>query len=472
MLLTLPDELLEHIFHQIDDDDTLLRLRLTCKHVNRLISHMNRWQQRLHHVFPDSYMFIEQSLNSHTSSILALRECAVVPWRFARFDYEPGYHELERQFLSPVPPRHKSLPSSTCACHIHPQRLLTVNQDGVLCTTPWDYQTETYDYTKYQLATMSTQTCVSQVFSISPDSYFASNDGHMGIYSLSSGSLISRDHKNYHQAHINGVDCNALITPSHFATCGDDFCVHIHDIESDSMLSSWEAHRGAAYCVKFKDSLILSGGFDNQLKVWDSRLFRKRLVQDVSAHSFRVYSISTQGEHTIISGGGEGAAKIWDMRQLTLPVHVCITNWNVPVEHIEANETCIVGTMRGRNRWTMWDYTGVPVCNQMIPFHTAMPWTGIETCKESSIIGLRFYTSQKRMSFFAMTSSGLFSKHSVFSKNSDCLESCALNAKYEYNASKLGEKPPIPRAISTDQGWSGMIHQRRLIFNTQTSLMF
>ena len=96
----------------------------------------------------------------------------------------------------------------------------------------------------------------------------------------------------------------------------DDGTVQIHDLRRREPVMSFEnVNKFQITAVTFNDTaeLVVSGGIDNALKVWDIR--RKDLLHVMAGHSDTVtgLALSSDGNH-VLSNAMDCTARIWDIR--------------------------------------------------------------------------------------------------------------------------------------------------------------
>ncbi|KEG08439.1 serine/threonine protein kinase [Trypanosoma grayi] len=119
-------------------------------------------------------------------------------------------------------------------------------------------------------------------------------------------------------------------------TGGDDGCLHL--IEG-TRSSSWSGHKDALSCIAFgpEDSqLIITGGYDNQIRVWDAKLGKTIRLLIGHLNHVKCLRIAGGGE-LLFSFGRDLTMKIW-----RLPEHGDEAEEEAPLTPSEANRHATV----------------------------------------------------------------------------------------------------------------------------------
>lgn len=70
----------------------------------------------------------------------------------------------------------------------------------------------------------------------------------------------------------SGTNCLDISPNSQATTGGSDGCIRIYDLSSEKMIRDCSWHSSRIFSVKWKDySVLLSGGWDNVVRLWDTR---------------------------------------------------------------------------------------------------------------------------------------------------------------------------------------------------------
>lgn len=102
-------------------------------------------------------------------------------------------------------------------------------------------------------------------------------------------------------------------TGEFFAIACQDGTIRQFDTNYFNELNTVSSHEGGATSVLYhpkKDKLLISGGKDAHLRLWD--LSSEKLLKEVPAHNFAIYSIISvnQGD-TLVSGSRDKTIKLW-----------------------------------------------------------------------------------------------------------------------------------------------------------------
>jgi len=87
---------------------------------------------------------------------------------------------------------------------------------------------------------------------------------------------------------------------------------------SPRLVMEWHAHQEAANTiVQLSDDVLMTGGRDARLKLWDISLGTPLLLEDIPAHNYAIYQIQVWKELGIfITCSRDKTIKIWDLETL------------------------------------------------------------------------------------------------------------------------------------------------------------
>ena len=92
--------------------------------------------------------------------------------------------------------------------------------------------------------------------------------------------------------------------------CAQDGCVRIIDLISFNELHAFFAHKeGATAALPLADGLLLTGGKDAYLKVWDLTI--GKCLQSIPAHNYVIYDLISLNETHFASASRDKTIKLW-----------------------------------------------------------------------------------------------------------------------------------------------------------------
>lgn len=107
--------------------------------------------------------------------------------------------------------------------------------------------------------------------------------------------------------------------------CGDSTIKAI-DLNNKTILNSFIAHKKSCNVVKFHptENLILSGGWDANLKVWSTNY---DLLKSIPAHNYAIYSIEFSPDKSMFATGSrDKSIKIWEASNIEFPKSITYEN--------------------------------------------------------------------------------------------------------------------------------------------------
>jgi WD40 repeat protein len=108
--------------------------------------------------------------------------------------------------------------------------------------------------------------------------------------------------------------------------CGDSK-IRVLDLKSKKIINSFVAHHKSCNVVKFHPTqdVILTGGWDAQLKIWDKNY---KLINSIPAHSFAIYSIVFSPDNKLFATcSRDKTIKIWNASNIELPKTITRKNY-------------------------------------------------------------------------------------------------------------------------------------------------
>ncbi|KAL1959439.1 hypothetical protein VTO42DRAFT_2242 [Malbranchea cinnamomea] len=204
------------------------------------------------------------------------------------------------------------------------------------------------------------------IFSSSPGTYLLTGSSDRDIH-LSRAIPVSSSGASFHgapptttipiqkyQAHGYSVLDLAVTTDNaRFVSVGGDRQVFLWDVETGTTVRRWTGHGGRIETVEFggeADSVVVSGGSDTTVKIWDTRSLTPKPMQSLDEATDTVSSVHVHnGTSTIISGSYDGRIRSYDIRMGMLRVDVM----GHPVTSVRCSEdgnvilaSCLDGRIR------------------------------------------------------------------------------------------------------------------------------
>ena len=135
------------------------------------------------------------------------------------------------------------------------------------------------------------------------------------------------------------------------------------DIET-SNATQLGSHALAVRCLEFNhmESLIISGGWDSSVKLWDARSYGNGAVESVNVSS-SVYAMDVL-KHTILVGTKDRKIYMFDSRKLREPLQVRDSPLKSPtraVQFFPTGEAFVVSSIEGRVAVEYVEQTGEQV---------------------------------------------------------------------------------------------------------------
>eukprot|EP01090_Pellita_catalonica_P008949 TRINITY_DN20004_c0_g1_i1.p1 TRINITY_DN20004_c0_g1~~TRINITY_DN20004_c0_g1_i1.p1 ORF type:complete len:339 (-),score=32.87 TRINITY_DN20004_c0_g1_i1:192-1208(-) len=97
-----------------------------------------------------------------------------------------------------------------------------------------------------------------------------------------------------------------------FASCGMDKCIVLWRLSSCEKTHRLRGHSGDVLSISSKDDLLVSGGTDKTLSLWDFTN-GTTLAQIQNAHATAIYSVKAISPTRIATGSADRLMKIWDI---------------------------------------------------------------------------------------------------------------------------------------------------------------
>ncbi len=152
--------------------------------------------------------------------------------------------------------------------------------------------------------------------------YSAGEDGKITITDIS--SLLT---EKVIQVCNEKIRSMAIFEDQMALACGDGF-IRILNLNTHKLVQETKAHEKACNVVKFHPTqqLLLSGGWDAHLKIWDRNL---NLLKSIPAHNYAIYSIVfSPNKKWLATGSRDKTIKIWDAQNPQQPKTIDAEKYN------------------------------------------------------------------------------------------------------------------------------------------------
>ncbi|KAI9807080.1 MAG: hypothetical protein M1825_005797 [Sarcosagium campestre] len=147
------------------------------------------------------------------------------------------------------------------------------------------------------------------------------SDRLIRLFNVSSGNLVQT-----YDAHGHAVlDIASAADNARFASVGGDRSVFLWDVASVRTLRRWGGHWGRVEAVRWggdgNGEVIVSGGFDATVRIWDCRTTSPKPIQVFEDAGDGVDCLDVRG-HEICAGSVDGKVRLYDLRMGMIYVDV------------------------------------------------------------------------------------------------------------------------------------------------------
>lgn len=155
--------------------------------------------------------------------------------------------------------------------------------------------------------------------------YTTAGDGCIAVCSLETLSLLQL--KKLCHEKVRSIDFN--YSSNELAVASGDCYIRIFDLTTLHEKNAFIAHQLSANVVKYSpdDSLLLSGGRDAHLNVWNTRDYS--LIKSIPAHNYAVYDIVFNPDSALFATASrDKTIKLWDARTFDFLLRVSKENYD------------------------------------------------------------------------------------------------------------------------------------------------
>lgn len=115
---------------------------------------------------------------------------------------------------------------------------------------------------------------------------------------------------------LDVLDCRGSCDNSLIATASADKSCALFDVQTGRSIRRWRGHAGSVFCVTFNEdaSLVLSGGIDGTVAVWDVRNKGTREPVQILKEPTDAVTSVTCSDHEILVSSLDGHVRRYDIR--------------------------------------------------------------------------------------------------------------------------------------------------------------
>ncbi|MGK7881377.1 MAG: hypothetical protein AB4060_14965 [Crocosphaera sp.] len=145
-----------------------------------------------------------------------------------------------------------------------------------------------------------------------------------GLMSEVHSILIGAVHKNLNSIFIKdnyGFPSMAVSSDGQYLVFGSYKTVKLWDVQSQTLIDTFKGHQGWVTSIAFSpdNKHIVSGSYDNTIKLWDWDINSKKLIHTFEGHEDWVNSVafSPDGKY-LVSGSNDNTVKLWNVQDKKL----------------------------------------------------------------------------------------------------------------------------------------------------------
>lgn len=118
-----------------------------------------------------------------------------------------------------------------------------------------------------------------------------------------------------HRGPVNAGSLNTYDDATCAVTASGEGSIQLWQIETGSLLRSFEGHSKGLACVKFVDNVVISGSNDFSIRIWDAHSGRCLAVCVDHRDLVRALAYD-RGRKVLVSAGYDGHVKLFDVRRI------------------------------------------------------------------------------------------------------------------------------------------------------------
>eukprot|EP01094_Clydonella_sp_ATCC50884_P022536 TRINITY_DN520_c0_g1_i1.p1 TRINITY_DN520_c0_g1~~TRINITY_DN520_c0_g1_i1.p1 ORF type:complete len:344 (+),score=126.70 TRINITY_DN520_c0_g1_i1:106-1137(+) len=151
---------------------------------------------------------------------------------------------------------------------------------------------------------------------LSPSDKFAASGGLDNIVSIfnlerSDDGVVHKPDKELtgHGAFISAL---AFTSEKDLLSCSGDCTVRHWDIEAKSLARTYEGHDADVSCIDLRNDMMATGSGDHTLKIWNKS--DANPVHTLRGHTRDINAIQWVNDNVLVSGGADHQVCLWDVR--------------------------------------------------------------------------------------------------------------------------------------------------------------
>ena len=138
----------------------------------------------------------------------------------------------------------------------------------------------------------------------------AGGDKDIRIYDLSNDEETVEIEK--YEGHEMVVRDLELVNENTLASCSEDKCICIWDLNNKKLITKLRGHNEGVKCIKYLgNNKLASGGYDNLIMIWN--LETDKCEKKLAGHTGHVFCLDVLVDGRLISGANDWIMIVWDV---------------------------------------------------------------------------------------------------------------------------------------------------------------